>query len=109
MARRSTTNSFKALATVSATSAYSFDTFDNKIKRWPLLGILPRRVFNWNGLAHHQVVLYVFKCTDYCVAGDLRSKVLPANEFEPEIECLITTTVREVIFNPLNSLCGPVP
>lgn len=51
-----------------ATSAYSFDTFDNEIKRWPLLGILPRRVFNWNGLARHQVVLYVYERGDDCAA-----------------------------------------
>jgi len=60
-------------------------------------------------LARHQVVLYVCKCIDYRVAGDLRNKVLPMNDFEPKMESLTTTNVRKTIFNQLISLCEHVP
>ncbi len=56
-----------------------------------------------------QVVLYACKCIDYRAAGDLRNKILPANDFEPQMESLTTTNVRETIFYQLISLCEPVP
>ena len=62
-----------------------------------------------NNLARHQVVLYVCKCIDYRVAGDLRNNILPMNDFEPKMESLTTTNVRKTIFNQLISLCEPVP
>ncbi len=62
-----------------------------------------------NNLARHQVALQVCKRIEYCAAGDLRNKFLPAIDFGSEIEYLAITTVRITIFSPLNSLCGPVP
>ncbi len=52
-----------------------------------------------NNLARHQVVLYACQCIDYRAAGDLRNKILPANDFEPKMESLTTANVRKTIFN----------
>jgi hypothetical protein len=39
----------------------------------------------------------------------LRNKVLPANDFEQEIEYVDTTTVRKTLFDPLNLQIGVKP